>query len=108
MRDAIAVTERRRTVQIAHNKENGIVPTTVSKAVADILGRLRSGSSASGSQSSKRLEFSDEELAREIDRLTKAMLELAEQMRFEEAAALRDEIHGLQRLAHDELNLHSD
>ena len=108
MRDAIAVTERRRTVQIAHNKENGIVPTTVSKAVADILGRLRSGRSASGSQSSKRLEFSDEELAREIDRLTKAMLELAEQMRFEEAAALRDEIHGLQRLAHDELNLHSD
>jgi excinuclease ABC subunit B len=108
MRDAISVTERRRAVQIAYNQANGIVPRTVSKAVADILGRLRSGSSATGSDSPRRLELSDQELEREVERLTKSMLEAAEEMRFEEAAALRDEIHSLQRIGSDELNLPFD
>ncbi len=108
MRDAISVTERRRAVQIAYNEEHGIVPTTVSKAVADILGRLRGGSPATGSNSPRRLELSDQELEREVSRLTKAMLEAAEEMRFEEAAGLRDEIHSLQRLSSDELNLPFD
>ncbi len=108
MRDAISVTERRRAVQIAYNEANGIVPRTVSKAVADILGRLRSGSSATGSDSPRRLELSDQELEREVERLTKSMLEAAEEMRFEEAAALRDEIHSLQRIGSDELNLPFD
>lgn len=108
MRDAISVTERRRTVQIAYNEAHGIIPTTVSKAVADILGRLRSGSPSSGSNSPKRLSYSDEELRLEVERLTISMLAAAEEMRFEEAAALRDEIHGLQRLGSDELNLPFD
>jgi excinuclease ABC subunit B len=108
MRDAISVTERRRAVQIAYNEMHGIVPTTVSKAVADILGRLRGGSPATVSNSPRRLELSDQELEREVSRLTKAMLEAAEEMRFEEAAALRDEIHSLQRLSSDELNLPFD
>ena len=108
MRDAISVTERRRAVQIAYNDANGIVPTTVSKAVADILGRLRGGSVATGSDSPRRLELSDQELQREVARLTKAMLDAAEEMRFEEAASLRDEIHSLQRLSSDDLNLPFD
>ena len=102
MRDAISVTERRRAVQIAYNEANGIVPTTVSKAVADILGRLRGGSTATGSDSPRRLELSDHELEREVERLTIAMLAAAEELRFEEAAALRDEIHSLQRLSSDD------
>ena len=108
MRDAISVTERRRAVQIAYNDANGIVPTTVSKAVADILGRLRGGSVSTGSDSPRRLELSDQELQREVARLTKAMLDAAEEMRFEEAASLRDEIHSLQRLSSDDLNLPFD
>jgi excinuclease ABC subunit B len=108
MREAIAVTERRRSVQIAHNEANGITPTTVSKAVADILGRLRSGSPATGSDSPKRLVLSDQELSAEVARLSKAMLEAAEEMRFEEAAVLRDEIHSLQRLGEDSLDLPFD
>ena len=101
MREAIAVTERRRSVQIAYNEANGITPKTVSKAVADILGRLRSGSPATGLDSPKRLTLSDQELDAEVTRLTQAMLEAAEQMRFEEAAALRDEIHSLKRMGDD-------
>ena len=108
MRDAISVTERRRAVQIAYNEEHGIVPTTVSKAVADILGRLRGGTSTSGSDSPRRLELSDQELQHEVARLTKAMLEAAEEMRFEEAASLRDEIHSLQRLTIDDVVLPFD
>jgi excinuclease ABC subunit B len=108
MRDAISVTERRRAVQIAYNEANGIIPRTVSKAVADILGRLRGGTQSSGSDSPRRLELSDQELQQEVARLTKAMLEAAEEMRFEEAASLRDEIHSLQRLSSDDVNLPFD
>jgi excinuclease ABC subunit B len=100
MRDAISVTQRRRLMQIRYNEENGITPMTVTKNVADILGRLRSESAPAPTNkihgiSSLEMVASDD-LNIEIARVEDAMLAAASELRFEEAAALRDYLHTLQ------------
>jgi len=100
MRDAISVTQRRRQTQIAYNEERGITPTTVTKNVADILGRLRSESApvptnkVHGISSLETVQADDLHL--EIARVEAAMLKAASELQFEEAAALRDYLHTLQ------------
>ena len=101
MRLAISLTKRRRMAQIEYNAEHGIEPTTVMKNVADILGRLRSESAPVPSDrvhGIASLEGSwPDDLSLEIARVEKAMLIAADELRFEEAAALRDLLHTLQR-----------
>ncbi len=101
MRAAISLTERRRMLQIEYNKERGIEPTTVMKNVADILGRLRSESAPEPSNKvhgvSSLEDMLPDDLSLEIARVEKAMLVAAGELRFEEAAALRDILHSLQR-----------
>ncbi len=102
MREAISVTERRRLMQIAHNERHGIEPRTVTKQVADILGRLRSQSApeAARHEAITSLEAGgSDDLSLEMARVEAAMLEAASQLRFEEAAALRDLLHTLQSQA---------
>ena len=100
MRDALALTERRRLLQSAHNLEHGIEPQTVMKNVADILGRLRSESAIEPSNKSHGISSLEDrlpdDLNLEIARVEKAMLLAAGELRFEEAAALRDLLHSLQ------------
>ena len=101
MRAAISMTERRRMLQIEYNKEHGIEPTTVMKNVADILGRLRSESMPEPANKvhgvSSLEDMLPDDLSLEIARVEKAMLVAAGELRFEEAAALRDILHSLQR-----------
>ena len=101
MRAAISLTERRRMLQIEYNKERGIEPTTVMKNVADILGRLRSESMPEPANKvhgvSSLEDMLPDDLSLEIARVEKAMLVAAGELRFEEAAALRDILHSLQR-----------
>ena len=100
MRDAISTTERRRHMQMKYNEDNGITPTTITKSVADILGRLRSESAPQptnkvhGISSLETIDSDDLNL--EIARVEQAMLQAAGELRFEEAAALRDYLHTLQ------------
>jgi len=101
MREAVSLTERRRMVQIAYNAEHGIEPQTVMKNVADILGRLRSESPVEPSNKSHGVSSLEtmmpDDLSLEIGRVEAAMLLAASELRFEEAAALRDILHTLQR-----------
>jgi excinuclease ABC subunit B len=101
MREAVSLTERRRMLQIAYNLERGIEPQTVMKNVADILGRLRSESMPEPSNKSHGISSLEamlpDDLSLEIARVEKAMLLAARELRFEEAAALRDILHSLQR-----------
>jgi len=101
MRAAISLTERRRMLQIDYNKERGIEPTTVMKNVADILGRLRSESMPEPVNKvhgvSSLEDMLPDDLSLEIARVEKAMLVAAGELRFEEAAALRDILQSLQR-----------
>src|SRR5487761_1995069 len=100
MRQAISTTERRRIMQINYNEENGITPITITKNVADILGRLRSESAPEPTNKvhgiSSLETIASDDLNLEIARVEDAMLAAAGELRFEEAAALRDYLHTLQ------------
>ena len=101
MRSAITTTERRRLAQIAYNEERGITPQTVTKNVADILGRLRSESVPEPKNKSHGVSSLEGNLPDdynlEIARVEEAMLQAAKDLRFEEAASLRDYLVTLQR-----------
>jgi excinuclease ABC subunit B len=97
MRDAIAETERRRAVQTAYNKEHGITPTTVKKAIADILTRHAEEEQDAAATSIEVLNRSYNVLVpaqrkQLIKALEDEMLEHAKNLEFEQAAAIRDEI----------------
>jgi excinuclease ABC subunit B len=97
MRDAISTTERRRVAQVAYNTEHGISPISVTKNVADILSRLRSPSRQPVLASPALAKDAVlDDLDQETERVEKEMLRAARELRFEEAAALRDVLHELQ------------
>lgn len=111
MRTAIDETERRRALQEAHNKKHGITPKTITKEIQDIMydardnapkeqyieeyrGKLVINESAIDAD----LNLNDPKtLTRHIAQLEKAMLDHAQNLEFEEAAKIRDEIDALKR-----------
>ena len=111
MQVAIGETNRRRALQQSYNLENGIDPQTIRKAVTDILLVLRgqeqgapvpdklvSGRLRPDEQARKDLaELPEDDLNRLIHSLELEMEEAAEDLRFEYAARLRDEIRELRR-----------
>jgi excinuclease ABC subunit B len=104
MRRAIAETERRRAKQVQFNEENGIVPQGVKKRIKDIIDGVYDSDSATrelkaAQEAAKYEAMSEKALAKEIKRLEKAMQEHARNLEFEEAAAARDELFRVKRLA---------
>jgi excinuclease ABC subunit B len=109
MRRAISETNRRRKAQLEYNTEHGIDPQTIRKNVTDILEMVRLRDTgdvtpARGRGRSRRrssvFELSGvppDELGRVIQSLQEEMHEAAKELRFEEAARLRDEITELKR-----------
>src|SRR5665811_1928850 len=101
MERAIGETDRRRAAQAAFNEENGITPMTIVKGVSDITQLMGLGP-AVPSRRKRRAEGSErdmsvEETERIIVSLEEEMFVAAEELRFEHAAALRDEIKELSR-----------
>ena len=115
MRHAISETNRRRKRQLDYNEEHGIDPQTIRKKVTDILEMVRlrdsddtgvaSSGGGRGRGRSRRSSavFADlegvppDELGRLIQSLQEEMHEAAKDLRFEEAARLRDEVNELKR-----------
>jgi len=97
MEQAIAETNRRREIQIAYNKQHGITPATVKKAIADILVRHAEEADNAAAASVEVLKKSYNALIpaqrkQLIKALENEMLEHAKNLEFEQAAAIRDEI----------------
>ena len=127
MREAVSTTQRRRQLQLAYNAEHGIDPQTIRKAVTDILERLRgSGEGTSRAKRSRAdvrsgraartvrtraavggggwapgtgLAELPPELAELAADLEREMLAAAADLRFEEAALLRDELAAIREQA---------
>ena len=119
MQRAMDETSRRREKQVAYNEEHGITPTTIKRAVADILGELgekkdgvpkargrgKDKTKSRGVTETKALPLAGESghnLKAAIADLEKQMREAAANLEFEEAARLRDEV---KRLREEELGL---
>jgi excinuclease ABC subunit B len=104
MRRAVNETQRRRGIQLRYNAEHGIDPQSIRKAVSDILiegmGRSRDGATVPSRSRSRRREpvgGSPDELRRLVLQLEEEMHQAAEDLRFEYAARIRDEIADLRR-----------
>ena len=103
MRRALEETERRRTKQVEFNKAHAITPQTIIKNIADIMADAhqvpgKKGSKRKAAEKRGRYEaepVSVEEAAKSIGELEKAMFKAAENLEFEEAARLRDQINQL-------------
>lgn len=100
MWEAITETEHRRSVQQAYNEAHGITPTTIKKAVEDIITREKTVVTKAQEDEMK-LERASYNLLSEVDRkkyirvLEKEMKVCAESLEFERAAVLRDEINAI-------------
>ncbi|MEC7793210.1 excinuclease ABC subunit UvrB [Pseudooceanicola nitratireducens] len=97
MERALAETERRREKQIAYNEEHGITPATVKKNVDDILAGLYKGDvdmNRVTAQVDKPMAGAN--LQAHLDGLREDMRKAAENLEFEEAARLRDEVKRLE------------
>ena len=98
MERAMGETDRRRIKQIAHNKKHGITPKSVKKAITDILEGAHSdvpGSLDYGRVAEERAIYanmSPKELEQTIKKLEKQMYEHAQNLEFEEAASIRDQV----------------
>ena len=95
-----AYTERRRALQEAHNKENGITPQSIRKTVHDITERVKAiaeNRTAYVVQS----EMPRDDLARLIKDLESQMKTAAKNLEFEKAALLRDQIVDLRKVMAD-------
>jgi excinuclease ABC subunit B len=99
MRAALGETDRRRAIQRAYNEEHGITPETIVKGISDIAEFLQSESKVPRSRRRRRQVDGMEpaELEKTIVELEEEMLVAAEELRFEYAAKLRDEIRDLKR-----------
>ncbi|MBK9339232.1 MAG: excinuclease ABC subunit UvrB [Rhodoferax sp.] len=111
MRRAMAETERRRNKQIAHNTEHGITPMSINKKIKDLIDgvysakagaemeRLDNAAMNAALTRAKVEDMSEKDIAREIKRLEKLMMQHARDLEFEKAAGVRDQLHILKEQA---------
>lgn len=96
MDKAISETRRRREIQMAYNKEHGITPKTIKKAINDVMGFMNDGDGnqvGSAEEVNRQLaELSRGEVMRVISSMEDDMAAAAQAMDFERAAQLRDEV----------------
>ena len=103
MKKAIGETERRRAKQIAYNAEHDITPRGIVKQVRDLIDGVyseKAGREAERMRAAAAVEpeeLSEKDLARELRRLEKLMLEHARKLEFEQAARVRDQLARLKQ-----------
>lgn len=99
MKSALSETDRRRAIQVAWNEEHGVIPSSISKGVSDI-GEFLQGESKVPVNKRRQIEaegMSATEIEHAIAEMEEEMLLAAEELRFEQATKLRDEIRSLRR-----------
>jgi excinuclease ABC subunit B len=102
MRAALRETDRRREIQLAYNREHGITPETVQKGISDLTDFLAMESRAAPARRKRAQRDGHEirgpaDLEKVIVEAEEEMLVAAEELRFEEAARIRDELKELRR-----------
>ena len=101
MRLAIDATKRRRALQEAYNKEHGITPTTIKKAVRDLISISKEVAKTEEKMEKDPESMSREELEKLIGQVQKQMKAAAAELNFEMAAELRDKMITLKKSLDD-------
>jgi excinuclease ABC subunit B len=97
IKKAVREAKRRRVLQLAYNKKNGITPRTVEKAVRETIGAVCEADYVTVPR--KRLEVREiATIQREIKSVKKEMLEAAAHYKYERAAELRDRMYELEQM----------
>ncbi|MDH5472543.1 MAG: excinuclease ABC subunit UvrB [Gammaproteobacteria bacterium] len=104
MERAMGETNRRREKQRAYNKEHGITPMGIKKAITDVMDvgyekRYQQKFLQAAEQHAQYAHMTVDQASREMDKLEKQMYDHAKNLEFEQAAALRDKIESLRKLA---------
>ena len=94
-------TERRRAIQDAYNKEHGITPTTIKKAVRDLISISKEVAKTEEKMEKDPESMSREELEKLIGQVQKQMKAAAAELNFEMAAELRDKMITLKKSLDD-------
>lgn len=97
MKKAIQETERRRSIQEAYNKEHGITPMTIKKAVRDLITVSKAVAETEVKLKKDPESMSRKELMKLIAQVEKQMRAAAADLNFEQAAELRDKMLELKR-----------
>ena len=97
MKKAIGETKRRRTIQMRYNEEHGITPTTIRKAVRDLISTAKEVAKTEASLGKDPEDMNTEELHELIDKVEKQMRAAAAELNFEMAAELRDQMAELKK-----------
>ena len=98
MAAAIEETKRRRKIQQAYNEEHNITPTTIKKAVRDLISISQAAESAAADRVKDPESMDERELKQLAKELTKKMHQAAAELNFEEAASLRDQMIEIKKL----------
>nr|MCH9643786.1 excinuclease ABC subunit UvrB [Gammaproteobacteria bacterium] len=102
MQKAIDETKRRRLLQEAYNKKHNITPSSIKKAVRDILQSGQDGKSKReeaqriAEEAAPYLRMSSAQLSKHLNKLEQQMMQHARDLEFEEAAKIRDQIEHIQ------------
>ena len=97
MKNAIRETERRRNIQEEYNKEHGITPTTIRKAVRDLITVSKAVAETEDKLKKDPESMNRKELMKLISKVEKQMREAAASLNFEQAAELRDKMIELKK-----------
>ena len=97
MKNAIEETARRRKIQMAYNEEHGITPTTIKKAVRDLISISKTIAKEEMTFEKDPESMSREELEKLIGKVQKEMKKAAADLNFEAAAELRDKMVELKK-----------
>ena len=102
MHDAIEETNRRRQIQEDYNEANGITPTTIKKAVRDLISITKAAEKTISTIEKDPESMSEKELEKLIKKIRKEMEKAAAELNFEAAAELRDKMLEIKKLMKDE------
>lgn len=97
MRRAIDETERRRKIQEQYNEEHGITPTTIKKAVRELISISKEVASSSRELEKDPESMNEKEIKKLVDKIEKQMRKAAAELDFETAAELRDQMMELKK-----------
>ena len=97
MKQCIDETNRRRSIQMKYNEEHGITPTTIKKAVRDVIAISKSIADTESRLEKDPESMDEKELKELIEKTEKQMRKAAADLNFEVAAELRDKMVSLKK-----------